>query len=314
MKVRFWQHTGIRGLSAIQRERQISPLFASFPISSRSTYLKRGAMVDNTTCDVNTCGDAWVLQTFERANCQGASSFSLIPNQTSSCVSSFGNSSRQQICDRSKGVFGLWIYAGSPTCDSESAQFFAGVGIGVCINTNFSSPLSSPSVAVWCNVKDAKTPTPSYPTFSATPLAPTNATSGFCDANETNCDMYASQSNWPNQQCQGNVTNTTSIIPLPLGTCFNFSSQRIAPINIRATCAEKYIKVGVYGRGCSSSALSQVFLLNTENCLPTSTGGSLRYSCKRTSNASTLKPLLDSTRWGVTLLAVLFVITLLVSL
>lgn len=248
-----------------------------------------------------TCGSSWVRKVFVGPNCQSSAQtyYEKLSNGTSTdaCESiPFPNpsiqASRLQVCDKGMNALGAWFYIGSATCPSSRKAQFTGYNLGTCINTNSSNPLdSSLSFAVYCSFRDASSskPSASYPAFAASVI---NETKTGCPNNAPSCDKIAYRAEWNDSDtCQANASDIAPLFTgMVTGTCYQTGDISLPDtVNYKISCLPTFVKIGSYGRGCASSALTTMSIYNTQICLDsTLSGGGLsssRFYCKYTSAA-----------------------------
>lgn len=254
------------------------------------------AAATSVPCNASTCGDGWVLQTWNGPNCLGSTTnFTLYhnvsdPTCTNQDVSR--NTSRLLVCDPTQGFFGTWMLTGSATCDESYRDYFSGYRVGSCLNSNITDPSKSNfSVAIWCNYKDAIANKPSATTPYT--LGATLPTSDPCPKNQSTCDQVPYYQEWDdNGMCLGNSSRTDHP-NMTLDTCYSFiipNSTTNAHINFQLSCrSEGYLLFGIYGRNCEPSAASFIAAYNTRNCL-SSQGKSYRYVCRTATPSSANRP------------------------
>ena len=255
-------------------------------VSAMSAREILSAAATNVPCNASTCGEGWVIQTWNGPNCVGSTNnFTLVhaltdPTCTNQDVSR--NTSRLLVCDTTLGFFGTWMLTGSATCDESYKDFFAGYRIGSCLNSNITNPSNSNySVALWCSYKDAIASKPTATTPYT--LGATIPTSNPCPNNQTTCDEVPYYQVWEdNGMCMGNSTRVDHP-NMTLDTCYSFpipNSTTNAFINFQLSCrSEGFLLFGIYGRQCQDSAASFIAAYNTKNCL-SAQGKSYRYVCR----------------------------------
>lgn len=269
---------------------EIAGLGGSYvPLATLSSRYARDILdtaVTSQNCNETSCGNGWVVQTWNGANCLGTSSnFSLFHNPSDPVCTQQNttqNTSRLLVCDTTHNFIGAWTISGSSSCDPKYKDFLTGYRLGACINANLTVPsMSTYSIAIWCNIKDALAKRPSLTTpYTSGPSIPT--TSPCPNNNGTNCDMLPYSLHWTDSNvCLGqeSYTNRSNI---SVETCYSYSfpiGETNASINFKMDChREGYLLLGLYGRGCEETAASFVAAYNTSNCL-TSNGKSYRYYC-----------------------------------